>query len=690
MATIELPGRGTDQAPPNRFEELRFEPDPDLVPDPDDDTPPPLPTRLYRDASRSILAENSSPDVGFRFSVNPYRGCEHGCVYCLEPDTPILYADMTWRPIGGVRPGDVLAGFDEHPSPGRRRKIRTSVVEHVIWSRRPTLRLATERCDVVTTAEHRWLGGSTGRWSRTSELSRGRRLRHVPVTPTEPADEDYRVGYVAGLALAGRAGHGPGHRNVPAAGARDAAWRVALADEEPLRRLVSYLAPLGVVTAVRPFLAGRGDRQALRQVEVRAPGMLAIVRRVLALELESHGWRRGLLAGFFDAGGAHGEPLCVARGDGGLLERVARHARALGFTPRVEPLTGRRGAALRLAGGLLERMRFFAVCRPAIPRRWLALFDRDLDAEPEPIAAIERGPVRDVVDIQTSTRTFFAAGLATHNCYARPSHEYLGWNAGLDFETRLLVKTDAPELLRQKLAAPRWEPDVIALSGNTDCYQPVERRLKITRGVLEVLREFRNPVGVITKSALVARDADVLADLARHDAAHVRLSVTTLDAELARRLEPRAATPARRLQAIERLATAGVPVAVMIGPVIPGLNDAEIPRVLEAAASAGAQSASWVLLRLASPLDELFTHWLARHYPEKRERVLNRIRATRAGRLSDSTFGVRMRGEGEYAKQIALLFEASARRHHLAEPLPPLSVAAFRRPPKRGDQLALL
>lgn len=356
MATIELPGRGTDQAPPNRFEELRFEPDPDLEPDPDDDGPPPPPTRLYRDSSRSVLAENSSPDVGFRFSVNPYRGCEHGCVYC----------------------------------------------------------------------------------------------------------------------------------------------------------------------------------------------------------------------------------------------------------------------------------------------------------------------------------------------YARPSHEYLGWNAGLDFETRLLVKDDAPELLRRHLASPRWQPEVIALSGNTDCYQPVERRLKLTRGVVEVLRDFRNPVGVITKSALVARDADLLGELARHGAAHVRLSVTTLDPELARRMEPRAATPERRLQAIARLAEAGVPVGVMVAPVIPGLNDAEIPRILEAAARAGAANASWVLLRLASPLDELFTHWLARHYPEKRDKVLNRIRETRAGRLNDSTFGKRMRGEGEYAQQIALLFAATARKHGLAAPLPPLRSDAFRRPPRLGDQLSLL
>jgi len=356
MVTPDLPGRGTDESPPNRFEELRFEPDPDLEPDPDDDGNPPPPTRLYRDASRSVLAENASPDVGFRFSVNPYRGCEHGCVYC----------------------------------------------------------------------------------------------------------------------------------------------------------------------------------------------------------------------------------------------------------------------------------------------------------------------------------------------YARPSHEYLGWSAGLDFERRLLVKTDAPELLRKQLAAPRWQPEVIALSGNTDCYQPVERRLKITRGVLEVLRDFRNPVGVITKSALVARDADLLGELAQHGAAHVRLSITTLDPELARRMEPRAATPERRLQAIARLAQAGVPVGVMVAPVIPGLNDAEIPRILEAAARAGASNASWVLLRLASPLDELFTHWLARHYPEKRDKVLNRIRETRSGRLNDSTFGKRMRGEGEYARQIALLFEASARRHGLAAPLPPLQTASFKRPVARGDQLLLL
>ena len=275
-------------------------------------------------------------------------------------------------------------------------------------------------------------------------------------------------------------------------------------------------------------------------------------------------------------------------------------------------------------------------------------------------------------------------------CYARPSHEYLGFSAGLDFERRIMVKDNAPELLRDALSAPRWEPQVVALSGNTDCYQPIERRLGITRRCLEVFVEFRNPVAAITKSALVARDADLFAELARHGAAHVMLSITTLDPELARRMEPRAARPERKLAAMRTLADAGVPVGVMIGPVIPGLNDAEIPRILAAAADAGARSGSWVLLRLPKPVDALFQDWLAEHYPDRRERVLGRIREVRQGKLSDPRFFQRQRGQGEYAAQIAGLFAVAARKHGLDKRLPPLSAAAFRRPARAGDQLKLL
>ena len=275
-------------------------------------------------------------------------------------------------------------------------------------------------------------------------------------------------------------------------------------------------------------------------------------------------------------------------------------------------------------------------------------------------------------------------------CYARPSHEQLGFNPGIDFETRIMVKPDAPELLRKTFLAPRWQPELVSLSGNTDCYQPVERTLGITRRCLEVFAEFRNPVGIITKSALVMRDVDVLTELARHGAVHVFSSITSLDADLAGRLEPRAARPHRRLDAVATLAAAGVPVAVMIGPVIPGLNDEEIPRILAAARAAGAQSASWVLLRLAPPLDSIFEGWLDAHFPEKKSRVLNRIRDTRGGAINDSRWGVRQRGKGAYAEQIKTLFAAAARKHGLDRSLPPIRADAFRRPPQPGDQMRLL
>ncbi len=274
-------------------------------------------------------------------------------------------------------------------------------------------------------------------------------------------------------------------------------------------------------------------------------------------------------------------------------------------------------------------------------------------------------------------------------CYARPSHEYLSFSAGLDFERRILVKEDAPELLRRQLRSPRWQPQVVALSGNTDCYQPVEHKLRLTRRCLEVFREFRNPVGIITKSGMVTRDIDLLADLAVHGAAHVFVSLTTLDDELARRLEPRASRPLRRLETISRLKEAGVPVGVMTAPVIPGLNDHEIPALLERAASAGASCAGWTLLRLSPPVDTLFDAWLAEAFPLRRERVLHRIRECRAGELSDARFGHRMRGEGIYARQLAELFRAAARRHGLDGAMPALSTAAFRLPPQPGDQLRL-
>ena len=265
-------------------------------------------------------------------------------------------------------------------------------------------------------------------------------------------------------------------------------------------------------------------------------------------------------------------------------------------------------------------------------------------------------------------------------CYARPTHEYLGLSAGLDFETRIFVKHDAPDLLRRELAAPGWQPQLVALSGVTDAYQPVERKLELTRRCLQVFADFRNPVGIITKNELVTRDIDILQDLAAHDAIDVRISITSLDKRLADRMEPRASRPRQRLRAVETLARSSIRVGIMIGPVVPGLNDHEISDILRVSADAGASSASYILLRLPLGVKELFADWLDAHYPHRKDKVLNRVRDTRGGDLYDSSYGTRMRGEGEYADQIERMFPIAQRRYDLDRKLSPLSTAHFRNP----------
>jgi DNA repair photolyase len=264
-------------------------------------------------------------------------------------------------------------------------------------------------------------------------------------------------------------------------------------------------------------------------------------------------------------------------------------------------------------------------------------------------------------------------------CYARPTHEYLGFSAGLDFETRILVKRQAPALLRKAMSSRRWTPRLIGLSGNTDAYQPAERRLRITRRCLEVLADFRNPVGIVTKSYLVTRDLDLLSELAAHRAVAVTLSITSLQNELQRAMEPRASSPGRRLGAIRVLAEAGIPVGVNVAPVVPGLTDHEMPQILEAAADAGASFASYIMLRLPLGVKDIFAEWLDRHVPDRRNKVLNRVSELGAGRLYDARYEVRGRGQGPWADQLAALFRVNRDRLGLTRP-PTLSTEAFRVP----------
>ncbi|MEK9506211.1 PA0069 family radical SAM protein [Gaopeijia maritima] len=324
-----------------------------------------------------------------------------------------------------------------------------------------------------------------------------------------------------------------------------------------------------------------------------------------------------------------------------------------------------------------------------------------LDVEPEPGSEVDqpstatrffRDASRSVLVHNDSPDVGASVGLNPYRgcehgcvyCFARPNHEYLGFSAGLDFESRIMVKHRAPELLREQLRRPGWTPRTIMLSGATDPWQPVERRLRVTRRCLEVFAEARHPVGVITKNDGVVRDLDLLLSLAEHDAVAVTLSITTLRRDLQKVMEPRTSTPRARLTAIRTLAEAGIPVGVNLAPVIPGLTDEEIPAILEAAREAGAQWAGYILLRLPHGVSDLFEDWLQAWYPDRRDRVLNRLREVYGGKLYDATYGVRGRGRGVFADQLRALFRTTASRLGYVPP-PELNTKAFRRPAPEGQ-----
>ncbi len=327
------------------------------------------------------------------------------------------------------------------------------------------------------------------------------------------------------------------------------------------------------------------------------------------------------------------------------------------------------------------------------PNRFKPLFlERDADwdpsADPDPRTSFYQDQSQSVITRNQSPDLPFSASLNPYRgcehgcayCFARPTHEYLGFSAGLDFETRILVKTNAPALLRRELASRRWTPQTLTLSGVTDPYQPVERRFEITRHCLEILAACRHPVCLVTKNALITRDIDLLAELARHQAVTVALSITSLDRDLLRRLEPRTSSPAQRLEAIAALRRHGVPAGVLMAPVIPGLTDHEIPGVIAAAAQAGAQWAAMEPLRLPLAVADVFTDWLAREEPQKQQKILDRVRALHGGKLNDPRFGLRFSGEGIWAEQLARLFAVACRRNRLPVESPVLSTTAFRRP----------
>ena len=345
-----------------------------------------------------------------------------------------------------------------------------------------------------------------------------------------------------------------------------------------------------------------------------------------------------------------------------------------------------RGAKLNISG------RFEALSRSLFDDGWAGLEDlppfRTQVFEESPKTIITRNESPDI-SFDRSINPYRGCEHGCSYCYARPAHAFMGLSPGLDFERKLFAKTNAPELLRDELLAKSYSPLTIALGANTDGYQPIERERRITRRILEVLAEFNHPVGIVTKSALVTRDIDILAPMAAKGLVKVALSVTTLDHKLSRAMEPRAATPMKRLEAIEKLSAAGIPAVVMVAPIIPAVNDSEIEAILKAAYAAGAREAGYVMLRLPLEVRDVFKDWLEAALPDRAARVMSLVKSVRDGKEYDSTFGRRQTGTGPYAWAIGRRFELACQRLGFNRSRLKLSVDHFKRPPQPGEQLTL-
>jgi DNA repair photolyase len=508
-------------------------------------------------------------------------------------------------------------------------------------------------------------------------------------------DQDYREGYLCGLirgdgllasyhyARSGRA-HGDQHQ-----------FRLALCDEEALRRARQYLNERQVATQEFLFQEAAVGRRAMRAIRTHAISSVERVRQLVAWPISpSHFWSAGYLAGMFDAEGCYSQGvLRISNTDQQIINRICDALREWQFRFVVEHT--RRDSVkavkvVRVVGGLREHLRFFHSVEPAITRKREILGQAVKSAARLRVVSVEPiGKSMRLYDITTTSEDFIANGVVSHNCYARPSHAYLNLSPGLDFETRLFAKTNAAELLHAELAKPGYACDCITIGANTDPYQPVEREWKVTRSILEVLAACNHPCAIITKNAMVERDLDILAPMAAKNLVQVYISVTTLDHDIARRMEPRASAPARRIEAIRRLAQAGVPVGVMVAPVVPFLTDAGIEDVLEAAREAGADRAGYTLMRLPWEVKDLFKDWIEHNFPLKAAHVMSRVRDMRNGRENDPNFGSRMRGAGELADLLSKRFKVACRRLGLNNGRHgPLDAAKFK-PPKLDGQMDL-
>ncbi len=627
------------------------------------DAPEALDMRFYEVRARSVLnrvpARSRMP---FSWTINPYRGCGHACVYCMGGETQILMADGRTKPLADLIIGDAIYGTIR--SGAYRRFVRTRVLAK--WSSiKPAYAIELEDgTQLIASEDHRFLTGrgwkhvigtESGPLQRPHLTLKSRLLGPGGCVRSPDLDDDYRRGYLTGLIRGdGTLGSYTYDRpNRPRSTVHR--FRLALTDIEALDRAQDYLANLGAEVDRFVFAEATGTHRSIAAIRTSARLHVARVRELIDWPiLPNLSWVKGFLAGIFDAEGSCSEHIWrISNTDPEIVAWIKACLGRLGFDYAVEPLSGRNGlVSIRLRGGLPERMRFFLGTNPAITRK------RSIDntalktnAKLGVTSIRSLGLVARMYDITTDTGDFIANGVVSHNCFARPTHEYLGFDAGRDFEREIVVKVNAPEVLRRELAKPSWKREHVALGTNTDPYQWVEGRYRLMQGIWEALRDAANPCSVLTKSPLLLRDLPLMLQIAKRTTFGATLSIPTLDERAWRATEPHTPNPRARLEAVAELNRAGIPTGVLIAPLMPGINDAphQLEPLLQGAIDAGAKSIGGVALHLRNGVKEVFMDWLRTQRPELVERYeeLYRRGAYAPGEERDRLAGlVRGRGVG--------------------------------------------
>jgi DNA repair photolyase len=594
------------------------------------DTPEFAGMTFHEVTCRSAL--NKVPDTSrmpFRWTVNPYRGCSMACVYCLAGDTPILMADGRPKPLAEVKVGDEIYGTRRVGL--TRQYVVTTVSAHWQTTKRAFRITLADGTRIVASADHRFL--SEGGWKYVTGTMQGARRRPYlrtgnsllgfgAMTDPPKVDADYRRGYLTGMirgdgSLVVYEYSGPGSRV-----RRVHRFRLALVDAKALDRSRSYLAELGVPTTTFRFSEATEKHAAVTAIRTsRGDAYAAITNHIAWPEEASDSWRRGFLAGIFDAEGSHSHGvLRITNTDDEIIEQTSQAMTALGVPHVVEKTKVPNGLRnVRVIGGLSQRMRFLQMVDPAITRkRDLVGFSVKCRTPLDVVAIEDLGLEIPMFDITTGTGDFIANGVISHNCFARKTHEYLDLDSGADFDSQVVVKTNVGEVLRRELRRPSWVGEHVAMGTNVDCYQRVEGRYRLMREVIPALTEAANPFSILTKGALILRDLDLLAAAAEVTDVSAALSIGSVDRDIRHQVEPGAPPPARRLEVVRRLSDAGIPTGVLMAPVLPYLTDSDeqLEQTVAAIAASGATHVSPIVLHLRPGAREWWQAWLRRERPD--------------------------------------------------------------------------